>query len=85
MNDRQGKLLLLAATVLIAMLLYPPFVRPGLNGYTSDAGYGWLVFPPRMNSYYTDSVNIPLLAIQELVAAAAFAAVYFYLGRKRNA
>jgi hypothetical protein len=87
MNDRQGKLLLLAATVLIAMLLYPPFVKPVGNGYTRHAGYASLVFHKTElnNSYYTGSVNIPLLATQELVVAAAFAAVYFYLGRKRNA
>ncbi len=81
MNDRQGKLLLLAAAVLIAMVLYPPFVVSD-RGYTRNAGYGWLVFlpPPQGGAI----VNIPLLATQELVVAAAFAAVYFYLGRKRN-
>jgi len=84
MNDRQGKLLLLAATVLIAMQLYPPFVWPA----GKNAGYACLVFPPRIiverDESYTACVNSSLLAIQELVAAAAFAAVYFYLGRKRN-
>jgi hypothetical protein len=82
MNDRQAKLLLLAAAVLIAMVLYTPFVQFRGNGYTRNVGYAWLVFlrPPQAGAI----VNIPLLATQEPVAAAAFAAMYFYLGRKRS-
>ena len=84
MNDHQRKLLLCAAIVLIVMVLYPPFVFKGDEGAMLNMGYSWLMFPPKIGNYSTiiATVNVPLLITQELVAAVAFAGVYFYQGRK---
>ena len=42
MNKNQKILLIIVAIVLVAMLLYPPFVRHGAHGVEANAGYRFI-------------------------------------------
>lgn len=86
MNDKQHKLFLWAPGILVAMLLYPPFIVIGATGITLNMGYSWLFDPPTLvnaSPKLIGIVNTGLLITQELVCLLVFGAIYIYLGRNQ--
>ena len=67
MNGNQKKLLIVVAIVLVAMLLYPPFVYQGLHGRAVNAGYDFIWDAPGANQQAV--VNLGQLFFQMLIVA----------------
>ena len=67
MNGNQKILLIVVAIVLVAMLLYPPFVYQGLHGNAANAGYGFIWDAPGANRNAV--VNLGQLFLQTLIVA----------------
>ena len=74
MNDKQRAVLILAAIVILAMLLYPPFDQIGYRGQVWGIGYSWIFKPP----YGPTKVDTGLLLIQWIGVLIVGAIAYFF-------
>lgn len=74
MNKKQRAVLILAAIVVLAMLLYPPFHQIGYRGQVGGMGYSWIFKPP----YITTTVDTGLLLIQWIAVLIVGAIAYFF-------
>ena len=85
MNEKQKKIVIGAICVIVAMLLYPPFLFHGPNAITRNLGYSFLFDPPRI--VYPDgvqgTVDIAMLLVQWL-AVAVVAAVLWWLSKDKG-
>lgn len=77
MSDKQKIAIVATASVMLIMLLFPPF-QLVTEGKVINYGYGFLFVPP----YDITSVNIPLLLCQWTMAVIVGAIVWYFL---RNA
>lgn len=77
MNDKQKIAIVSTASVMLIMLLFPPFQLVS-DGKVLNYGYGFLFVPP----YDISSVNIPLLLVQWTMAVIVGAIAWYFL---RNA
>lgn len=75
MNDKQRKVLIVVACVVVAMLLYAPFAYRYPNGAVASAGYALIFSPPR-----SATVDISTLLVEWLGAAIA-GGIAFVLAR----
>ena len=68
--NRNQKLVLLSATLLLlAALVFPPFKYQYLQGITANAGYAFILNPPRYKLSTTDmsaNINVTLLGLEYL-------------------
>jgi hypothetical protein len=71
MNKAQQKLIYVASAIVTFMVLYPPFVSNYKPGVSMGQGFRWIW------NTYNDTVNIPQLGIQILVAVIITAALFF--------
>lgn len=53
MNRRQRRILFVAAAIIVAMLLFPPFQEHLRGGIIGNCGYGFLLSPPQSCDYAT--------------------------------
>lgn len=81
MTKFQRNVLYLAVIVILAMLVYPPFVLKRGHGVEINMGYGWLLDPPKRDSL-TASVNYPLLLAQ-WVGVLLVTGILWLVGRER--
>ena len=66
MNQNQKWVLVAVITIIVAMLVYPPFQLSLRNGVISNMGYGWFFEPPKRGAIAA-IVNVPMLLIQWFV------------------
>ena len=80
------------AAVIVAMLLFPPFIFRGANGYTASQGYGFVLSPPKMivrgdsmnpDRSYDTTVDTALLFTQ-VFAVAIVGGIFLLLLRGRE-
>lgn len=60
MNDRQRILLIVAGTLVLIALAFPPFVVHFSNGAAIDKGYGFLFGPPQ-HGFLSATVSVATL------------------------
>jgi hypothetical protein len=75
-NDKQRVVLLAVVLAIGLMLIYPPFVFRGANGFTKNMGYGWIFDPPVAN--LAGSVDVAMLLTQWF-GVAVIGAIAFFL------
>ncbi|MBI4190757.1 MAG: hypothetical protein HY525_09490 [Betaproteobacteria bacterium] len=73
MNENQKKVVIGAVIVIVAMLLYPPFLIRGAGGATRNLGYSFLFDIPNGNG----SVDIAMLLVQWFAVAIVAAALWW--------
>lgn len=68
MSKNQKNVLVGAISLIVAMLVYPPFQYTGEHGVVTNMGYDWIFSPPRYRGSYNAqaNVNVPVLFIQWL-------------------
>jgi hypothetical protein len=66
MNQKQKKILIATAVLIVALLLFPPF-QVVFPARVVNLGYGFLLYPPRYSSL-SGSVNTALLLAEVLIA-----------------
>ena len=80
------------AAIIVAMLLFPPFVFRGANGYTVSQGYGFVLSPPKMvvpgdslnpSREYPTAIDTPQLFTQ-IFAVAIIGGIFLLLLRRRE-
>ena len=89
MNENQKTLCLCAASVLIGMVLFPPF-QFVVQGIRYNMGYSFILNPPIWEPpgatdgtvRFLSSVNVSLLSVQELVASLAIVCLWCLLGSR---
>ena len=80
--------------IIVAMLLFPPFVFRGANGYTVSRGFGFVLSPPKMiipspypefnpPSVYSTAIDTPQLFTQ-IFAVAIIGGIFLLLRRSRE-
>jgi hypothetical protein len=77
MNSRQRRVLRIAAAVIVAMLLFPPFHYVGRAG-TFNEGYGFLLASP-----HGATVDIGMLLVQ-WVAVVLVSGILWFLMRDKG-
>lgn len=80
MNESQKKIVIGAVIVIVAMLLYPPFLFRGASGATRNLGYGFLFDPPQYATFSSASpgvVDIAMLLVQWFAVAIVAAALWW--------
>lgn len=77
MNEMQRKVLIAVATVVLGMLLYPPFQLTGYGGRVAGAGYSWLFEPPGRAT-----VDVAMLVVQWLGVLIVGGIAFFLLKSK---
>jgi hypothetical protein len=77
-NKKQKTILLICATVLFLMLLWPPFHSPLFGG--QNMGYGFLFYPPSRGSLVA-TVNVTTLSIQ-FIAVTLIGGILFVAFKK---
>lgn len=90
MNSKNASYVL--AAVIVAMLLFPPFVFRGANGYTVSQGYGFVLSPPKMvvpgdslnaAREYPTAIDTPQLFTQ-IFAVSIVGGIFLLLLRSRE-
>ena len=66
MNSKQRKTLILVATIVTAMLLFPPFHIHRANGVIVNLGYAFLFAPPTAFGSAKGTVDVAVLFAQWL-------------------
>jgi len=69
LNQSQRRVIVVGASILGVMLLFPPFHFINSRGVQLNLGYSWLFSPPLVDGRYAASVNIALLLVQWLAVA----------------
>jgi hypothetical protein len=75
-NQRQKTLILVGASAIVGMLLYPPFRFINYRGIELNLGYDWLFSPPRVGDNYFGHVNVALLAAQWIAVCVICGALF---------
>lgn len=68
-------ILLVGSSVLLVIVLFPPFVLPLPEGLSTNAGFSFLFNPPRIGRLVA-LVNVGLLTLEIIATIALVAAVY---------
>jgi hypothetical protein len=76
MNEKQKKVLIAIAAVVLGMLLYPPFQVRWRGGAVLKTGYGWIFAP---DPEYAATVDIGLLITQWIAVLIVGGIAYFML------
>ena len=66
-DNKQKKLLMAVITVVVAMLLFPPFYFRAANGVKLNKGYAFLFSPPTLSNGILCSVDVGMLLTQLLI------------------
>ena len=82
MNQNQKWVLVAIITIIVAMLLYPPFQLSLRNGVIYNMGYGWLFEPPRRGAIAA-IVNVSMLLIQWF-AVLVVGCLAFFLAKNQS-
>lgn len=67
MNPNQKRIIIAMITIIVAMLLWPPFqvdITTTDNHLIYNEGYSWFLDPPTKNTVVPATVNISMLLIQ---------------------
>ncbi len=81
MNKKQKILLIIVSFILFLMLLFPPW-HYDLQAVTFDAGYHFILSPPKGNS----SINIAMVLVQYLFTATIGGILYYiFKDKDKNA
>jgi len=82
MNRKQKIVLAAGATLVLLMLIFPPF-HVQFRGTTFNMGYAFVLDPPE-HGYITASVNVGMLAVQWLAVLLITALAFFMLKSSRR-
>jgi hypothetical protein len=77
MNEAQRKILFAVGAIVLAMLLYPPYVARGTNNIIFQSGYAFLFDLP-----LRATVDVPTLLVQWIGILAAGTIAFFLLKDK---
>jgi|SaaInlLV_10m_DNA_2_1039722.scaffolds.fasta_scaffold116055_1 hypothetical protein len=90
MNIYQRIVLVATALILVAMLLFPPYMSTALKNYnaTFNEGYTFILRPPNYDDSTYDKINMPinvsLLILQYLYVSTIGGMLYFALKTKQS-
>ena len=73
MSSKQKLVIIVTVSVMIIMVLYPPFQMHGMGGAVLNEGYAFIFNPPSRIS----NVNTSMLFVQLLVVMAVGSAAWF--------
>lgn len=79
MNEMQKKVLLSMGTIVLGMLLWPPYTILDYRGHVDSTGYGWIFDLPNRAT-----LNISTLVIQWIGILIVGSIAYFYFTDWKN-
>lgn len=77
MNEKQKTVLIVVASVVLAMLVYPPFHIIWTGGRVIGRGYGWIFNLPSLGNDVYGTVDTSLLLMQWIAVLIAGGIAYF--------